>query len=421
MKIAYLMQAGLSGFRKPPYSGPANHAREVIIALEEMGHQVGLLASWDGVIYRSDDLENFEPVVVRSYDRAALRLIVGGVRRLQSMMRLPYFAFFDSLRFALACYQELKGFDLLYERIGWMSYGSGLAARWLGIPLILEENGNQMTHMETLGIAPQGLQRRVSLALMKRAMHRATHVVASGDGWRDHFIERWEVAPEKVTTVENGTMLVGMLDRSQLRSFRTPDGSPSEPPTLVYLGGFYPWHGVSILIQALAKVLECGVQARLWMIGAGASMDEAKQLVSELKINDAVTFTGSLPATQFAPMIAQADIGLSPYCGWVEFSGMKIFDYKAAGLAIIASGKDGRPATIKHGQTGWIVPPCDVDALCEAIVHLCEHAELRRHMGQQARIEAENTHAWKHTAQRLDVVFRKLVEHQSEVRQPQAR
>jgi glycosyltransferase involved in cell wall biosynthesis len=175
------------------------------------------------------------------------------------------------------------------------------------------------------------------------------------------------------------------------------------------------------LIQALAKVLECGVQARLWMIGAGASMDEAKQLVSELKINDAVTFTGSLPATQFAPMIAQADIGLSPYCGWVEFSGMKIFDYKAAGLAIIASGKDGRPATIKHGQTGWIVPPCDVDALCEAIVHLCEHAELRRHMGQQARIEAENTHAWKHTAQRLDVVFRKLVEHQSEVRQPQAR
>jgi glycosyltransferase involved in cell wall biosynthesis len=112
---------------------------------------------------------------------------------------------------------------------------------------------------------------------------------------------------------------------------------------------------------------------------------------------------------QVADYLAQADIGVAPYCGWMEYSGLKLFDYKAAGLAIIASGQNGQPATIKHGTTGLIVPPCDEGSLCEAICQLAEDEELRLKMGKAARVEAEQIHGWDHTTALLEGEFNQIL------------
>jgi len=143
----------------------------------------------------------------------------------------------------------------------------------------------------------------------------------------------------------------------------------------------------------------------LRLIGAGAGLEDAQELASQLELNGFVNFTGRLPVEEYGLHLAQADIGLSPYCGWNEYSGLKLFDYKAAGLACIVSGKDGQPVTIKHGETGWIVPPCDEQALCEAILRLAADRELIRRMGQAARIEAETSHGWDRTARLLEQVL----------------
>lgn len=408
MKIGYLMQKGVRDVRTPPFSGPANHVREVIKELRNLGHQVRLLVHLDDRIWKSDDLAVFEPVSVRWMDHGPVRLLERVIRRGQYELQLPYLSLFESLRFALACCQELRGYDVLYERITWVGYGGGLAARWLKAPLVLEENGDQLAFMDSLGIAPQGLQRRLEVVLMHKAIKRASHVVATGDGWREHFTELWRVDRDKVITVENGTVLVELLRREQLRSFRANENQ-DQITTLACLGGFYPWHGVTILIRAFARAIAQGAQVRLLLIGSGPGENEARGLIKHLNIGDFVTFTGQLSAKEFALLLAEADIGVSPYCGRVEFSGLKLLDYKAAGLATIASGRNGQPAIIKHGQTGWIVPPCDEDALSEAIIQLSSDPELRKQMGRRARIEAENRHGWDHTAQQLEQLFTQLI------------
>lgn len=407
MKIGYLLQQGIE-IRRPPFDGPANHVREVIEALEALGHSVRVLVRLDGQIWRADGLHNFQPVVVPLLDRGPLRLLERVVRRLQAELRLPYAGLFESLRFALACGQELKGYDLLFERLTWMSYGGGMAARWFRRPLVLEYNGDPLHDLEAKGLAPQGLQKRLSVALLSWMIRQAAQVVASGDGWRRQFLQRWAVAPDKVTTIENGTVLVRLLQRGQLRAFAA-NSNAEHTPTLVYLGGFYPWHGVQILLRAVARLRERGLTLRVLLIGTGFGLEEAKQLVAEHHLDQQVVFTGQLTALGFAPYLSQADIGLSPYCGWKEYSGLKLFDYKAAGLAIIASGENGQPATLQHGQTGWIVPPCDEDALADAIGQLAADHSLRRRLGQAARLEAEHQHSWEHTAQRLEQVFHKTL------------
>jgi glycosyltransferase involved in cell wall biosynthesis len=410
MQIGYLLQQGLE-LREPPFDGPANHVREVTFELARRGHTVRVLNWRNGQLWAADWLapETFRRVSTPRLDRGAQRLLERGVRRAQAALRLPYANWFDSRRFAEAACQALAGSDVLLERMSWMGYGGALAARRLGVPLVLEYNGDHLHDLEAKGIAPRGLQRRLSLGLMAGAVRRASHVVATGDGWRDQFVRAWRFDPARVTVIENGTALVRSLPREQLRAFQAE--AAGGPATLVYLGGFLPWHGVEQLIRAFGRALAQGLPLRLLLIGRGAGQAAAQAQVAAAGLAGPVTFTGPLAAEQFGPILAQADIGLSPYCGWKEFSGLKLFDYKAAGLATIASGQDGKPATLKHGETGLIVPPCDETALTEAIVLLASDRALRVRLGRQARLEAEACHGWDTTAAHLETVLRKVAPH----------
>lgn len=399
--------------RRPPFDGPANHLRHVAQALHDRGHQVRVLANVDGSLWRTDDLVHFHPVKVRLMDRGPLRWIERAVRRVQYELRLPYVALFESVRFALACRQELAGCDLLYERMSWVGYGGALASRWLHRPLVLENNGDHLADLEAKGIAPRGAQRRLSLACMTWAVRQAAHIVTTGEGWRDQFLQRYPgaVPAERVSTVENGTDLVHLLPRELLRPFQAQQ-APDDPVTVAYVGGFLPWQGVPLLIQALARARQQGANVRLLLIGAGPGLADAADRVMDLGLEAHVAFGGPMTTEQFAPLLAAADMGASPYCDWPEFSGLKILDYKAAGLPAIVSGHAaaGRPATVRHGKTGWIVPPCDEETLVAAILSLAGSPELRQFMGQAARLEAEAQHGWDHTARQLEQIFEKVLD-----------
>jgi glycosyltransferase involved in cell wall biosynthesis len=405
MKIGYLMQSE-EEIRQPPFNGPANHIRQVIFHLMKRGHQVRLLIRLDGKIWATDDLEKFRPVHVQGIDRGFLRWTEKVLRRLQSELKLPYLAFFESLRFAMACRQELESCDILLERMSWMNYGGAIVSRWLHVPLILEYNGDPLDDLSAKGIQPQGLQQWISKQLMARNFNAAAHIVASGEGWRQSCMNTWNIDAGQVRTIENGTELVNLLHRDQLRSFQEKE---EEGVNLVYLGGFYPWHGVSELLRTYAEVLKDGIKAQLILIGSGVGEPDARQLVGELGLEEKVQFTGQLSIAEYGSILACADIGLSPYCGWKEFSGLKLLDYKAAGLATIASGRNGQPVTLRHGVTGLVVPPCEEQALAEAIGCLCREPGLRKQMGRQARFEAEELHSWEITVQKLEQVFQEAL------------
>lgn len=411
MKIGYLMQAGAPDMQVQPRSGPAAHVWHVCQELQALGHEVSLLTAAGNHLWRSDDLVTFRPVQVRM-DRGALRLLERGTRRIQSTLRLPYLHFFESMRFASAVWQELGSCDLLYERMGWMGCGGAIAARRSGQPLVLEVNGDHLAEYEMLGVAPQGIQRTVSLRFMRWATAQAAWVVATGEGWRRRFLQRWPVDPARVSVVENGSEVVQLLARADLANFQEEppvSGSREHPVRLVYVGAFEPWHGILVLINALAKVVEQNPCVHLDLIGDGSARGEIERLVAEHRLEPFVTLHGFLRIEQAAPILGRGEIGLSPYCGRVEYSGLKLLDYKAAGLATIASGAGGEPAVLQHGRTGWIVPPCDVDRLAEAVLTLAEDAALRRCIGQAARVEAEAEHSWRHTAVQLQAIFHKVV------------
>ncbi|MGA9532821.1 MAG: glycosyltransferase family 4 protein [Anaerolineales bacterium] len=403
MRIGYLMQQGVD-LGAPVPDGPANHVHEVISHLQGLGHEVTLLARSNGH-YSLMTLEGEGGFrTTRQLSASNRSFVERAIRRLQDELHLPYLNLFDSLQFASICQQELAGCDVLLERVSWTGFGGTIAARRMGRPLILEYNGDPLHDLEAKGIAPRGVQKWLTIALTRRSLRRARYIVASGSGWQRQLIERWRVDPAKTRLVENGTALLGFLPRQELACFNV-DSNQRGYTKIVYLGGFQPWQGVEKLLQAVNHAKAVVGHLEVELLGDGPEMNTCRQLANELGLESVCSFRGRMSSREYGPLLAAADVGVAPYCGWSEYSGLKIMDYKAAGLATIASGEGGQPATIHNEQTGLIVPPCDVQALSAAIVRLASDPKLRHRMGRQARLEAERLHGWDSTAKALEEIL----------------
>jgi glycosyltransferase involved in cell wall biosynthesis len=408
MRIAYVMQEGVPDVRQANLSGPANHVRQIVRALTRLGHQVRLLLRLDGQIWATDDLIHYRQVQVSRMDGGPRRLIERAVRRMQAEVGLPYFSFFESRRFAAACCQELCGVDLLYERMGWLGLGGSLAARQLRVPHILEANGDLLSELDLLGVRQSRSQRAVAVRLMRRMIRRATHCVATGEGWRRRHIACWGVDPRRVSVVQNGTELVDLLPRDQLGCFA--GGARGKTLKVVFVGAFDPWQGLGLMLRGIAKALQGGADVCFTVVGSGREELALKAMAQALGLSDRVVFTGHLPIQGLAHCLAEQDVGLCFYTDRAEYSGLKLLDYKAAGLATIAAGEKGQPDVIEHEVTGLIVPPGDEDALCAALLRLWAHPERAWAMGRRARRDAERRHSWMHTAATLSQLFGSLVE-----------
>jgi len=372
-----------------PFSGPATHVRGVCDELKRLGHQVRIVARFDRQVLYSDDGRTFQPDA--------------GFRGSGLQGLVP----FDSLGFAFACRRLLRGFDLFYERMGWLGFGGSMASAWLRVPLIMEVNGDHVWERGMYGQATGGMALAAYTAATGLALRRAGHVVASGTAWRSRAIERFRLEAERVSVVHNGTCLVDLLSREDLRCFAAAAGDG--PVRIAYVGGFYPWHGVGVLLRASRRLVDLGCPVELALMGSGPGLPDARGLAAQLGLGKRVAFTGPLPPGEYGPKLAASDIGAAPYCGTVEFTGLKLMDYKAAGLAIVASGRDGRPEVIRDGVTGIIVGPGDEDALVQALLRLAQDRDLRRALGRCARMEAEQLHSWRHTAAAIEAIMKRVL------------
>lgn len=408
MKIGYLLQQGFD-LGPQAANGPANHVSHLVEQLERLGHHVKIVNGLHGSVYVGEREAGHPGILWRpSGARLAPSLAERGFRRIQTQLGLPYLNLFESLRFARACRESCQDVDVIVERLSWTGYGGSWAAARLGKPHIMEYNGDPLHDLDAKGMGPRGVQRWVSSRLMRRTITRASRIVASGEGWRQQIVSRWKIPKDRVVTIQNGTSLLGLLSRADLRCFDDLLEASSDI-RFVYLGGFQPWQGVEKLLRAFGGVRELLPGSTLALIGSGPGYEEAGKLATSLGLEGQVQFLGAMSPQGYAPLLANSDIGLSPYCGWAEFEGLKIFDYKAAGLAIIASGKDGQPESVTSGPIGKVVPPCDERKLADAMVELGSDIGLRQEMGQRARLEAETCHSWERTARTLVDEFRSVL------------
>jgi alpha-maltose-1-phosphate synthase len=169
----------------------------------------------------------------------------------------------------------------------------------------------------------------------------------------------------------------------------TPDLSGD--PVVVFVGTLKPWHGVEDLVRAAALAR---VPWRLRLVGEGPMRASLEALAAEHGVE--LEMVGAVAPEQVPATLEGALVAVAPYpdSGDHYFSPLKVYEYGAAALPVVASRIGEIPAVVEDGRTGLLVPPSDPAALAAAIDTLAADPETARRMGAAARERMEARHSW---------------------------
>ena len=397
------MQNGAPDLKR--VSGPQLHTTAVIKGLHKQGHTVRIVANQDLQLGWSEDLQNWFPPRYGITYRKIFRYLESFIRRMQTELKLPFLGVFDSLHFADACYNLLPRFDVLYERHGYMGFGGIIAARWLGIPIILELNGNIIKEIDERRLSMSPLQRQIGRWITNRTFLAADRMVVVSDALKQMLVNEYQIPANQISVVLNGVdidLFLKQYDADEVRSrFRLHSG-----PLVGFVGTFEPWHGVDLLVSAFRDVTLRFPESQLVVIGEGSGKDQAVALANQLGLDGRVRFLGHLPQTEVAAVLSTAKVLVAPYpfeYGDIVGTPLKIMEYMATGRGIVASTAPLHEM-IEHEVTGLRVAPADPKALADGINRLLKDDHLCNSLGEKAATRAKK-YSWDQVALCLAEIF----------------
>ncbi|MBK9408119.1 MAG: glycosyltransferase family 4 protein [Gemmatimonadetes bacterium] len=303
-------------------------------------------------------------------------------------------------------------FDLVYERYSlWGTAGMSYARRH-GVPGILEVNAplieEQRTHRELVDVA--GAERVAASAFADAALLVAVSQPVA------RYLRDQPTRRAPVLVVPNG------IDPTRFPTPAFAGGRAGRPFTLGFLGTLKPWHGLDALVESFAFVRAIDGQARLLIVGDGP---ERAALAADLErrgLTDAATITGAVRPEEVAHHLAAMDVALAPYpaSGDAYFSPLKVVEYLAAGVPVVASRTGQLPELVRHGVTGLLVPPGDARATASACNRLRLDRALALSMAREGRREALATRTWDAAVRRIIAVARHPLPRMSSLVRPGA-
>lgn len=383
--------------------GASVHVRSLVGALARRGHRLTVVTtrSVDGPL--DLDCEVVEAPFDRSLKqlRGAIAAAEGGDPVLGGEVH--------KLLLNSACHEALceidrrSGIDAIYERYSlWSTAGASFAAR-RRVPWALEINAPLVREQADYR----------DLALRPVAEGIEEHLFARADAL---FVPSSELAGYVRRRIGEHRRLHVTPNGVDLELFTRPCPLPEGFPghlaarfVVAFVGSLKAWHGVEVLLEAHRRLRAVRPEAHLLVLGEGPLSGRLRE-EAERAGPEAITVAGAVPHAQVPAWLRQADVGVAPYPRLDDFyfSPIKVAEYMAAGLPVVASAIGQVREMVVDGETGLLVPPGDPSRLAGVLRRLAEDHRLADRLGRAGRRRAESTYSWQQTAARVERVLGKL-------------
>lgn len=325
--------------------GAQTHVRHLIGGLQLRGHHCTVLVGRPEGLFCEQLRDSGVPVKVLPSLRKSLHVLR------------------DSRAFA-EIVRELSGLkpDLVAVHTAKASFLGRLAAAALHLPCVFTPHGFSIVDRKS------GKTRTFFVGLERLAgRFGSKSIMVSEHEWQ-LARSSGAVKPRDVTVVHNGI----------------PDSAwiadpAREPVVITMVARFDPPKDHATLLRALAQLTR--YPWRLRLIGSGTLLKESIELAASLGIGERVEFLGEM--REIPKLLAGSQIFV--LATKLEAFPISILEGMRAGLPVIASRVGGIPEAVKDGQTGFLVPPVNHQALAERLSSLLESPPARALLGGNAR------------------------------------
>lgn len=285
--------------------------------------------------------------------------------------------------------------------------------RRLGVPVVYEIRAFWEDAAVDHGVTAEGsLRYRATRALETWACRQAHQVATICAGLRRDLIERG-IPADKITVIPNAvdietfTVLTGR-DRALAQRFGL-----DQARVLGFVGSFYAYEGLALLLRALPGVLAQAPDVRLLLVGGGPQETALKQLAQQLALGDKVIFTGRTPHEQVGRYYSLIDILVYPRLAMrlTELvTPLKPLEAMAQGKLLAASDVGGHRELIQDGVTGVLFRSGDVADLTTKLLGLLARPDQGQALRDAARRFVETERTWSASVARYRQVYKAVLE-----------
>lgn len=363
------------------------HLEGMVGALRKLGHEVVIVG----------------PELTETQDFGGESRLVNWLKRwipgaLYEVAEFGY-SFLDYFRLSGAIRRHHP--DFVYERYN-LFFLSGLwARRRHRLPWLVEVNAPLFDERCAYG----GIKLKRLARWSERSVWRgADHVFAVTQVLAQR-IELGGVARGRVTVTPNG------IDTGAF------EGLPSRPEAkrrlrlgdrvvLGFTGFVREWHGLDRVLDGMQR---WHVPSHFLLVGDGPARVALEERARDLGIAANITFTGIVERSQVVRFINAFDIALQPDV--VAYaSPLKLFEYMAAGCAIVAPDRPNIREILTHDVNAWLFDPDDPDSFVAGVARLADDPALRQRIGEAAKATIHQKHlTWTGNAERILACARALV------------
>lgn len=377
------------------------HTREIAEQFASLGHEVTIFLPRPLKMHKWQQVKH---VWVRLWG-------FGGVK--EALFRLE-----SAFRILLLHFR--KRFDLLYLREMEHNGLIPCLCKWLQLPLFIEVNGWLLDELRLTGASLKKLNR--ARKRQHSHFHKATGIVVSTPGIVENIAQVYHVNKGRILMQPLGTNSIYFkpgdkkISRENLRL-------PVEAKIFLFAGSFSLTHDLSLLLDAFSSLLSLWQQSLLILLGEGTQRKAMEKRANGLGISDRVLFTSAVSYENVGIWMQAADAGIIPLTesnvrrrnGCMT---LKLWDYMASGLPIIATDLPGTMTYRLLKDYVILVPPGDKRMMVKAMLQIIENAMKREGLSKKGRGFVIKNRTWRHAALETDSFIRTQLKKTKEVYGP---
>lgn len=285
------------------------------------------------------------------------------------------------------------------------------AAKRFGLPVVYEVRAFWEDAAVDHGTCKEGdLRYRATRALETHVLKRADAVTCICEGLRGDIAARG-VPAEKITVIPNAVDIEhfqtgGAADMDLMQKLGL-DGKL----VLGFIGSFYAYEGLSLLLEALPRLLAQLPQTRVLLVGGGKEEPALKRQAQALGVADKVIFTGRVPHGEVQRYYDLVDMLVYPRLAMRLtdlVTPLKPLEAMAQGRLVVASDVGGHRELIRDGETGCLFRAGDAQHLADTVVQLLASRPLWPALRAAARHYVERERNWRVSVARYEPLYAAL-------------